>query len=131
MKGSSNGDLMNQILFVGMIAIFLFVLVPKLKVLIFGSDDPLPNGVIIDVRTKGEWDYDHIDGAILIPDYSIGSMITSKVPDKTTPINLYCASGMRASSAKSKLKSMGYTNVSNIGGISSARTKLLKQKRTL
>ncbi len=45
--------------------------------------------------------------------------VTSVIKDKTAPIFVYCLSGARSARAVSALKSMGYTNVKNIGGISS------------
>ncbi|EAY02375.1 Rhodanese-like domain containing protein [Trichomonas vaginalis G3] len=88
-----------------------------------GSDSYLEGGVLIDVRYKDEWDSDHIDGAILIPNPEIEEKIASFVPDKETPINIHCASGMRASNAKSKLLKMGYKHVANLGGLSAAKHK--------
>ena len=91
------------------------------------SDSFLENGIIIDVRSQGEWDEGHIDGAVLIPHTQIKSKIEEYVKDKDAPINLYCASGMRASTAKSTLQSMGYTKVANLGGFSSAKSKIPKK----
>ena len=86
------------------------------------SNDPyLEGGVVIDVRSKGEWDSGHVEGAILIPHTEIAAKIGEYVKDKDTPINLYCAAGSRAGSAKSTLLGMGYTHVSNLGGYSSAK----------
>ena len=92
------------------------------------SDPYLEGGVVIDVRSKSEWDSGHVEGAILIPHTEIGQKIGEYVKDKDTPINLYCAAGSRAGSAKSVLTSMGYTHVSNLGGYSSAKNVILPQK---
>jgi rhodanese-related sulfurtransferase len=40
----------------------------------------------------------------------------SRFSNKEQPIITCCASGMRSAAAKSKLESMGYTNVQNGGG---------------
>jgi phage shock protein E len=91
------------------------------------SDAYLENGIVIDCRSKDEWDYGHVEGAILIPSHQIGSKIQQYVKDKNAPINLYCASGGRSGSAKSTLLSMGYTNVANLGSLSAARSKIGKK----
>ena len=44
-------------------------------------DDGQPY-ILIDVRTDEEFKENHIDGAILIPDYDIGTLVEEKVPDK-------------------------------------------------
>lgn len=86
--------------------------------------EPPGTYVVIDVRSKGEWNGGHIDGALHMPHTEISRLIGQQVPEKDKPIKLYCASGMRANSAKSTLLSMGYTNVANLGGYSEARQKL-------
>ena len=92
------------------------------------SDPYLEGGVVIDVRSQSEWDSGHVEGAILIPHTIIKDKIGEYVKDKDTPINLYCAAGSRAGSAKSVLTSMGYTHVSNLGGYSSAKNIIPPQK---
>ena len=93
---------------------------------IFGcfTDNYIPNGIIIDVRSKGEYDSGHVKDCINIPHYEIGKKIDEYVKDKNTPINLYCAAGSRASSAKSTLIGLGFTNVANLGGYSDALKKI-------
>ena len=88
------------------------------------TDSFKEKGILIDVRSKDEWDEGHIEGAVLIPCSEIESRIGDYVQDKKEPINIYCASGIRASIAKSTLASMGYTNVSNLGEISTAQSKI-------
>lgn len=72
---------------------------------------------IIDVRTKGEYDCGHIEGAML---FDIMDMMYGKFPEisKDEEILLYCESGSRATIAKSMMEQVGFTNVSNGGGIS-------------
>ena len=88
------------------------------------TDNYLPNGIIIDVRSKNEYESGHVKDCINIPHYEIGEKINEYVKDKNAPINLYCAAGSRASAAKSTLVSMGYTNVANLGGYSGALKKI-------
>ncbi|OAM21230.1 sulfurtransferase [Eikenella corrodens] len=72
--------------------------------------------VWIDVRTPEEYAAGHLENAKNIPHDQIGQQIAAHVPNKNTPINLYCRSGRRAETAKQALESMGYTNVQNRGG---------------
>lgn len=92
---------------------------------------PLPDHIdmvngkyLIDVRTKEEWDRDHIAGAILIPHDRIGAQIAGIIPDKQAPIALFCKSGRRSGIALDVLRTMGYDRAENLGGIQDARRKL-------
>jgi phage shock protein E len=69
--------------------------------------------LIIDVRTKGEFENGHIIGSVNIPLNVLSSQI-SKLK-KEVPIVTCCASGMRSASAKSILKSNGFNQVYNGG----------------
>ncbi len=71
--------------------------------------------VILDVRTKGEYGGGHIKGSINISVDQLKNNL-NRFPDKNKAIITCCASGMRSASAKSILKSYGYTNVHNGGG---------------
>ena len=78
---------------------------------------------IVDVRTKGEYSGGHIKGSINIPLDQLENSL-QKFKDKDKPIITCCASGMRSGSAKSLLKSKGYSNVHNGGGWSSLQHKI-------
>lgn len=77
---------------------------------------------IIDVRSPHEFKSGHIKGSINIPLQSLGSNL-NKI-HKSKPIITCCASGMRSASAKSFLKSNGYSEVHNGGGWSSLQHKI-------
>ena len=79
--------------------------------------------IILDVRSKGEYAGGHIKGSINISVDTLNSNL-SKLKDKNKPIITCCASGMRSASAKSILKSNGYTQVYNAGGWSSLQSKI-------
>ena len=79
--------------------------------------------IILDVRSKGEYQGGHISGSMNISVDQLSSNL-SKLKDKNQPIITCCASGMRSASAKSILKSNGYTNVYNGGGWLSLKSKL-------
>lgn len=73
--------------------------------------------VILDVRTEEEYNEDHIEGAILIPNEEIKEEPLEQIPDMDTEILLYCRSGVRSKEAANKLVNAGYTNVFDMGGI--------------
>ena len=79
--------------------------------------------IILDVRSRGEFESGHIKGAINIPVDQLRSNL-NKLKDKNKPIITCCASGMRSAAAKSALLASGYTKVFNGGGWSSLQNKL-------
>ncbi len=79
--------------------------------------------LLFDVRTLEEYEVGHLSGAVLIPYDTIRERIHVVAPDKSMQIYLYCHSGGRASMARHTMEKMGYTNVVNLGGISSASRK--------
>ena len=71
---------------------------------------------VLDVRTPGEYFSGAIPGAINIPLDEI-SADTLPTDDKSAKIVVYCLSGGRSSQAKRILERMGFTDVTNFGGI--------------
>jgi len=82
------------------------------------------NPILIDVRTDAEWDDGYIETAIHIPLDKISNTIEGVVEDKDQVIYLYCRSGNRSGQAEIALKSIGYVNAKNIGGIKEVSTNL-------
>ena len=78
--------------------------------------------VVLDVRTKREFDSGHIKGAINIPVDVLSSNLDKLRKDK--PIITCCASGMRSASARGILKSNGFAEVYNGGGWGSLQSKI-------
>ena len=75
-------------------------------------------GVVIDVRTKEEFDEGHIEGAINIDSVTFTTdKLSEYVKDKQTPILLYCRSGRRATGIGQALARDGYKYVLNFGGV--------------
>lgn len=72
------------------------------------------NLYIIDVRTKDEYNGNHINGAINIPLQEIQEKIAKIVKNKNELIILYCQYGGRSLKACNKLEKMGYTNIYNL-----------------
>ena len=80
--------------------------------------------VLIDVRSAEEFASGHLQGAVNIPHDRIVEEIGAVAPDKSARIILYCRSGRRAETALNALKSAGYENVSNYGGLEDAQMRL-------
>lgn len=79
--------------------------------------------VVLDVRSKGEFEGGHIKNAINIPVDQLSNNL-SKLKDKNKSIICCCASGMRSGTAKRILESNGYKAVFNGGGWSGLQNKL-------
>jgi rhodanese-related sulfurtransferase len=79
--------------------------------------------IILDVRSKVEYAGGHIKGSMNISVDQLQNNL-GKLKDKNQPIITCCASGMRSASAKSILKSNGFSQVYNGGGWSSLRNKI-------
>jgi phage shock protein E len=84
--------------------------------------------LIIDVRTVGEFNDDHIPGAINIPHNLIGARIEELKIARNREIVLYCRSGGRAGVALATLKKLGYTNVTNAGGFEGLMDRMMRDQ---
>ena len=79
-----------------------------------------PGAVLVDVRTLGEWNRGHLPQARRIELEQLEGQIAAQVPDRNTPVLVYCQSGTRSAFAANILRRMGYTKVTNlVGGIES------------
>lgn len=87
-------------------------------------NNKLKNYVILDVRTKEEYESGRIKNSILIPDYEIENVL-NKIPDKSTYIFVYCRSGNRSKTATLKMNNMGYQNVYDVGGINTYKGEII------
>ena len=73
--------------------------------------------ILLDTRTREEYDQGHIPGALLIPHTEIAQRATDELPDKDQVILVYCRSGNRSKQASEVLAELGYTNIKEFGGI--------------
>ena len=73
--------------------------------------------IILDVRTKEEYDEGHIPGAIRISNTEIAARAEEVLTDKEQLILVYCRSGRRSKLAAEILVKLGYTNIKEFGGI--------------
>lgn len=71
---------------------------------------------LLDVRTDDEYRAGHIPGCRHLPLDRIAG-IGAVAPDKDAQLFVYCLSGARSRTACAQLARMGYTGVTDIGGI--------------
>jgi molybdopterin/thiamine biosynthesis adenylyltransferase/rhodanese-related sulfurtransferase len=71
---------------------------------------------LIDVREANEWDQGYVPGATHVAKSYFEQQIEAAVPDRTTPVVLYCAGGVRSLFAAQTLAGMGYTDVASMSG---------------
>ncbi len=92
------------------------ILKNKVKVIQWRELDKLSKDEIsvIDVRTSGEFEFAHIEGAINIPVDDLRSRL-SEIP-KNKKVILYCAVGLRGYLASRILHQHGYTDFYNLSG---------------
>lgn len=72
--------------------------------------------ILVDVRSSQEFNEGHLNGAINIPDFEVGTKSKIMLPNKKQVIVLYCKNGGRSKRACEKLKELGYENVFNVQG---------------
>ncbi|MFT7624890.1 MAG: molybdopterin/thiamine biosynthesis adenylyltransferase/rhodanese-related sulfurtransferase [Myxococcota bacterium] len=72
--------------------------------------------VILDVREKDEHEQGVVPRAKLVPRGLLEPKIEAVAADRSTPIAIYCAGGVRSALAADSLQRMGYSNVSSVAG---------------
>ncbi|HBS07038.1 MAG TPA: rhodanese-like domain-containing protein [Leptospiraceae bacterium] len=78
----------------------------------------IENGaLVLDVRSPMEYNMGHYPDALNIPITELQKRL-DEVGPKDRAVVVYCASGSRSETARNFLKSMGYENVINAGGLS-------------
>lgn len=82
----------------------------------------------IDVRVPDQYQQEHVQGAVNIPLKDLKAKIAAEVPDKTDTVKLYCNSGRQSGQAKDMLTEMGYTQVTNEGGIKNINLPKVENK---
>ena len=83
--------------------------------------------VVVDVRTREEYDGGHIENAVLVPNESIGSEMPEALPGKEATLLIYCRSGRRSKDAAQKLLALGYQIVYDFGGVIDWPYELVKE----
>jgi molybdopterin/thiamine biosynthesis adenylyltransferase/rhodanese-related sulfurtransferase len=77
----------------------------------------LGDATFLDVREPDEYEQGAVPDAVHLPRGHLEFQVEGKIPDKTTPLVVYCAGGVRSAFAAKTLGELGYTDVvSLIGG---------------
>lgn len=74
--------------------------------------------VLVDVRQPLDYQYEHIAGAVNIPEDTLVDVAEEQLPDKDQTIIVYCDYGGVSKTAADELVEMGYTNVIDFDGMS-------------
>ncbi|NBK98485.1 MAG: rhodanese-like domain-containing protein [Erysipelotrichia bacterium] len=82
--------------------------------------------VLLDVRTKTEYEDGHIEHAILLSLNDIEEKVEGMVQDKKMPVIVYCRSGNRSATAANTLVELGYEKVYDLGGITDWKYEIVK-----
>lgn len=121
MKQSFNGSLYRVIILItALLTATLFISTLFSSTLAKNAGTTGDKSVIIDVRTLEEWNAGHLATAQHLPLDQVTVSINTLVVDKNQQVYLYCRSGNRSGQAKIIMDSMGYTNVTNAGGLGNA-----------
>ena len=79
--------------------------------------------VLLDVRTPQEYSEGHVPGSKNVPLQTLDK-VASVAGNKDAALFVYCYSGARSRQAMRQLQHLGYSNVSNIGGIAAYSGKV-------
>ena len=72
--------------------------------------------VVLDVREPDEYEQGALPNALHIPRGHLEAQIEGNVLEKSTPIVVYCAGGVRSAFAAKTLNDLGYSDVSSVAG---------------
>ena len=71
---------------------------------------------VLDVREPDEYAEGALAGAIHIPRGHLEAQIENRISDKTTPVVVYCAGGVRSAFAAKTMQELGYQTVESMDG---------------
>ncbi len=80
------------------------------------AEQRLGDSTFLDVRELDEFEQGMIPGAVFIPRGHLESQVESRIADKSTPLVVYCASGVRSVFAAETLQELGYSDVVHLNG---------------
>lgn len=80
------------------------------------ADRIAAGAVVLDVREPDEYDQGALAGAVHIPRGHLEAQVEGRILDKTAPVVVYCAGGVRSAFAAKTLQELGYTDVFSMAG---------------
>lgn len=72
--------------------------------------------VVLDVREPDEYEQGALLGVVHIPRGHLEGQVEGKLLDKSAPVVVYCAGGVRSAFAAKTLQELGYSNVVSMAG---------------
>src|SRR3954449_7335691 len=72
--------------------------------------------LILDVREPDEYEQGALPGAVHIPRGHLEAQVEGRLLDKTAPVVVYCAGGVRSAFAAQTMQELGYTDVLSMAG---------------
>jgi adenylyltransferase/sulfurtransferase len=72
--------------------------------------------LLLDVRGREEYEAGHLIDAVHVPRGLLELEVEQALPDKSRPVVIYCAGGIRSALAAQTLKEMGYRDVASMLG---------------
>ena len=72
--------------------------------------------VVLDVREPDEYEQGTLVNSVHIARGHLEAQVESKIVDKSAPVIVYCAGGVRSAFAAKTLQELGYTNVVSMAG---------------
>ncbi|MFZ9422184.1 MAG: ThiF family adenylyltransferase, partial [Ilumatobacteraceae bacterium] len=74
------------------------------------------NVVVLDVREPDEFEQGALPEVVHIPRGHLEAQVETRIIDKSTPVVVYCAGGVRSAFAAKTLQELGYSNVVSMAG---------------
>src|SRR6478609_88046 len=82
-----------------------------------GASDAIEAGaLLLDVREPDEYEQGAIPGAVHIPRGHLEAQVEGRLLDKSAPVVVYCAGGVRSAFAARTLQELGYDDVVSMAG---------------
>ncbi len=81
-----------------------------------GAEEVLGSALFLDVREPDEYEQGAIPGSVHIPRGNLELQVEGRVPDRSVPIVVYCAGGVRSAFAAKTLAELGYEDVTSLAG---------------
>jgi len=72
--------------------------------------------VVLDVRSKAEFDAGHVPGAVHVPFWQVAKSRALLPADTNEPLVVYCGHGPRAYMAGAALRRLGFSRISYLAG---------------
>lgn len=88
------------------------------------------NAIWIDVASEQDYSVEHVVNAMHIPHTHIARSVSTRFPDKNTPLKLYDRDGHQAQQASEALHTLGYLKVTDTGALEQLKATGLSTLQT-